>query len=288
VLAAILCGILAIVLIAERAVRMTNRGLPPESAAADLLNVTHARLDPVEVRAADAIALRGWLFTPRTANGGAVIVLHGVGETRIQILDRARFLLDAGYVVLTPDSRGHGDSGGATVTYGVREAADVSRWVDLLLSRPGVSRVYGLGLSLGGAILIEALPTAPRLRAVVADCPFATFEEAAYNRLDRRLYLPRLLAWPVVRGGLLYVRAVYATDLRAASPEDAIRRTKTPVLLIHGVADGRTPIAHSRRLHAINPAATTLWEVAGADHGGAITTAPDLYRQRVIEWFGTH
>jgi len=58
--AALLCGILAVMLIAERALRMPNRGVSPASAAADVLNATHARLESVEVRAADGTALRAW------------------------------------------------------------------------------------------------------------------------------------------------------------------------------------------------------------------------------------
>ena len=50
--------------------------------------------------------------TPARPNGAAAIVLHGVGDTRLGVLGQARFLLDAGYTVLTPDSRGHGASGG--------------------------------------------------------------------------------------------------------------------------------------------------------------------------------
>jgi len=281
-----LCAVLGTIALAERALRMSGRGMAAEDAAAGLLASTGARLDAMEVRAADGAVLRGWLFTPAAANGDAVIALHGIGATRLEMLDRARFLLDAGYTVLAPDSRGHGASGGATASYGLREVDDMRRWASLVLHRPGVTRLYGFGLSMGAAILIQTLPTESRFRAVVADSPFATFEEAAYNRLDRRLYLRRPFAWPFMEGGLLYARAVYSLDLRRASPADAIRRTRTPVLLIHGEADERTPVYHSRELHAVNPVATVLWEVAGADHGGAMQVVPELYRRRVLEWFG--
>jgi dipeptidyl aminopeptidase/acylaminoacyl peptidase len=288
---AVLCaplGAIATIAIAERAMRMPFHAIPPESATAGLLVSTRARLEPVEVHAADGALLRAWFFTPNASNGAAVIALHGVGATRVQVLDRAQFLLDAGYAVLTPDSRGHGGSGGARASYGLLETEDMRRWADFVLRRPGISRLYGLGLSMGASILIQTLPTEPRFRALVADCPFATFEEAAYNRLGSRLYLPRVLARPVIEGGLLYARTMYSVDLRRASPADSMRNTNTPVLLIHGLADGRTPIYHSHLLHAANPASTELWEVEGADHGGAIRVAPDRYRRRVLEWFGGH
>src|SRR5207302_11460678 len=116
--------------------------------------------------------------------------------------DRAQFLLDSGYAVLTPDSRAHGGSGGATASYGLIEAGDIRRWAGFVLQRPGITRLYGFGLSMGASILIQTLPTEPRFCALLADCSFATFEEAAYNRLDTRLYLPRPFARPLIEGVL--------------------------------------------------------------------------------------
>jgi uncharacterized protein len=56
------------------------------------------------------------------------------------------------------------------------------------------------------------------------------------------------------------------------------------VLLIHGQADGNIPVRHSRRMHAIDPR-TTLWEVPGADHCGAISTEPEEFERRVLGRF---
>ncbi|MBS1856591.1 MAG: alpha/beta fold hydrolase, partial [Acidobacteria bacterium] len=180
------------------------------------------------------VRLAGWLFTPAHPNGAAAIVLHGIGDTRTGVLGQARFLLAAGYAVLTPDSRGHGASGGELTTYGVREAADIHAWADLLMSRPGIERLYGLGQSMGAAILIESLAREPRFRALAADCPFATFEEIAGDRLAQHGSPGRLISWPLIEFGMVYARIRYGVDLRRASPEDALRRSRTPVLLIHG------------------------------------------------------
>ena len=38
---------------------------------------------------------------------------------------------------------------------------------------------------------------------------------------------------------------------------------------------------------ALNPA-TELWEVAGATHVAALSTAPEQYERKVVEWFRTH
>src|SRR4051812_17650320 len=77
---AVLCaplGAIATIAIAERAMRMPFHAIPPESATAGLLVSTRARLEPVEVHAADGALLRAWFFTPNASNGAAVIALHG-------------------------------------------------------------------------------------------------------------------------------------------------------------------------------------------------------------------
>lgn len=161
-------------------------------------------------------------------------------------------------------------------------------WADWLLKHTGTVKLYGLGESMGAAILLESLRVEPRFRAVVAECPFATFEEIAFDRLAQLSRFPRFLLWPLVYGGQLYAQVRCGLDLRQASPGAAVARIQVPILLIHGDRDVNIPPRHSRELHAINPRATTLWEVPGATHVAASVAAPEEYVQRVVGWFEGH
>lgn len=216
------------------------------------------------------------------------ILLHGVGDTREGVLPEAGFLLRAGYTVLTPDARGHGTSAGDTITYGIREAGDVHAWASWMFANAGIGRLYGLGESMGAAILLESLPGEPRFRAAVAESPFADFREVAYDRLAQSTAFPPLLFEPIVELGFLYGRLRYGIDLDRASPEAAIREAAIPVLLIHGTEDRNIPIRHSRELHAAAPASTVLWEIRGGHHVDGLATAGHVYIARVLDWFGSH
>src|SRR5215510_5456517 len=141
---------------------------------------------------------------------------------------------------------------------------------------------------MGAAILIQALPHEPRFRAITADCPFATFQEIAFDRLAQHGVATEILSWPVIQSGFLYGRVRYGVDLRKASPAGALRAARTPVLLIHGTADTNIPIRHSRELRALRPGATELWEVPGAEHVDSIGRDPDGYAQHVISFFSAH
>lgn len=239
-----------------------------------------------EIRAADGLRLAGWTFTPARPNGAAVIVLHGIGSSRSDMLGFARIFLQDGYTVLTPDLRAHGESEGAMVTYGVKEREDLSRWIAWLKRHAPAGRVIGFGESLGGSIALESLG---ELDAVIAECAYADFPTVAAERVALQLPLPpSLLRWLFVAPAIGLVRVTRDVDLGAASAISAVERNRKPVFLIHGLADYLTPIEHSRRLRAAAPDRVTLWEVPGAGHVGAYATDAREFERRILTWLSTH
>jgi dipeptidyl aminopeptidase/acylaminoacyl peptidase len=273
------------VVLCESAVHVPKRAMPDTSFA-------HVSRRTVQIIARDGAVLRAWLFTPEDSNGNSVMVLHGISDSRAGVMGLARLFVENHYTVLAPDNRGHGESGGGEVTYGLREADDVHRWVDWLIASQHPRNLYGMGESLGAAVLLEALGGERRFSAVVAECPFADFESVAEDRVAQRIRGPQLvrrsLAVPMVWSGFLYARIRYGLDFRAASPETVISRTRTPVLLIHGLADTNIYPAHSEALRARNPQYLELWLVPGAVHTAAYGAAPLEFPERVLGWFADH
>ena len=241
--------------------------------------------------AADHAVLRGWFLQARHHNGDAVILFHGVGDNRLGMVGYAELLLRNGYSVLMPDARAHGVSEGNLATYGLLEADDVRRWFEWVRFNGRPNCIYGLGESMGAAQLLQALTSEPGFCAVIAESPFSSFREIAYDRMGQQFHagpwVGRTLLWPVVEIALMDVRWKYHLNLKAVSPEDAIAKTPVPVMLIHGQVDNNIPIRHSRIMKARN-AQLVLWEVPNADHCGAISTAPDEFVKRMLSWFASH
>jgi uncharacterized protein len=249
-------------------------------------------LQEVSITAHDGAVLRAWYIEPPNANGSTVILLHGLGDTRQGVAGFAPFLLHAGYSVLLPDSRAHGESGGHLVTYGVQESHDVHDWVSWLIAQHTTACVYGFGESMGAAIMLQALATDDRVCAAVAESPFASFEAIAAERVMQisRLNnsIVRYFAPLPVEFAEFYTQIRYGIDLDEASPAKALAQTRVPVLLIHGTADVNIPPHHSQKLAQVANRSTELWLVPGAGHCGAWAVAPDQFPRRVLDWFALH
>ncbi|MCC6540079.1 MAG: alpha/beta fold hydrolase, partial [Bryobacterales bacterium] len=167
-----------------------------------------------------------------------------------------------------------------------RERDDVSRWADYALSMRAGAQLYGLGMSMGAAVLLQALPQETRFRSVVAECSYSTFRDAAAERIPRMTGVPALLSPLLLTPAFTYGRLRYGLDFDAISPLESIRKTPVPVLLIHGLADDRTSPEQSRRLAAAAPKGLAeLWEVPGARHVRASEVAQQEFEDRVIRWF---
>ena len=218
------------------------------------------------------------------------MVLHGIGDSRQDSAGYAPMFLDQGYSVLLPDSRGHGASGGELVTYGLWEKYDVLDWARWLRQHD-CHALYGLGESLGGSVLIQAAALGGDFHAIVAECAFADLQAIAESRVDQMFHLPPLLQSPVpwflVRNSMTFAKYRYGLDLSQVSPIESMRRTSTPTLLIHGLADSRTPYWHSQAL-ARASAQSVLWLVSNAEHTAAYSAAPAEFRRRVLGWFAIH
>ena len=128
----------------------------------------------------DGVPLAATLYRPDGAApaGGwpAVLLLHGIGENRTSMdVIAEQFFAPQGYVVLTVDARGHGNSGGQSTFVGARETSDYAAALSWLRLRPGVSdtRIGAMGFSLGGGSVWKLL-AAPGTRLAAA-VPVATW-----------------------------------------------------------------------------------------------------------------
>lgn len=227
--------------------------------------------------------LHGWLI-PGKKGTGAVVLMHGVRANRLSMINRARFLVKAGYTVLLFDFQAHGESSGNHITFGYLESMDAQSAVKYLrVNAPG-ERVGVIGVSMGGAATLLSSPPLD-VDAMVLGMVYPTADQAISNRLTTRfgktgkLFLP-LLAWQL-RPRL----GVSASELR---PIDKVGQISAAKLFIAGSEDKYTPLNESRELFesARNP--KEFWIVNGAGHEDLYRIEGDEYERRVLDFFSRY
>jgi len=265
---------------------------PIDPARAEGVASAHAAAwENVSIRAADGVNLRGWLFTPQSAQGRAVLLVHGGLGSRQDMLGRAEWLLDRGYTCLLIDQRGCGTSGGR-ISWGVNEPRDISAWANWLRDQVHPSAIFGYGLSRGSTNLVQSLALRPPFAGLAVEATGAGNIGQPYQFIGDKMGVPertsRMISWPLIEPSFLWIRLRYGFNMKKVQDGiTAVRDTQSAVLLIHGSDDRGAPFAGALRLHDANPQHTDLMVVRGADHDWFSTDRPEVMK-RVLAWFDAH
>jgi alpha-beta hydrolase superfamily lysophospholipase len=230
----------------------------------------------IELLTADDVHVAGW-WSPGRPGQGAVLLLHGLRSDRRQMLQRALWLHRQGRGTLLIDLPSHGESGGAAITFGLRESEAVIAALDFIDRHAPCERRAVIGVSLGAASTVLAKDRPP-LDAVVLESMYPTIDEAVSDRLKLHLgewggaLAPLLLAqFPMQLG-------IATQQLR---PIDRIADLHAPLLMISGANDRHTTAAETRRIFDAALEPKSLWLVPGAAHVDLSSYAPEDYAMRV-------
>jgi pimeloyl-ACP methyl ester carboxylesterase len=254
-------------------VYMARVPVTPEAAAKAFAAIP--KLENLSLRTSDGMKLRAW-FSPGE-RGAVVILVHGGGGNRAQLLPEAIVMARHGYGVLAYDSRGSGESDGDRVTWGDGEQRDLTAALDYVSSRAEIDphRIAVLGLSIGASTVAMTAARDQRASAVIL---YATWTSLADEIADKFQRLGPLSSAPTLIG--MRLRGVNPDNVRPIDVIGAIH--PRPLLMIAGTLDKDTPLPIMDRVFAAALPPKDLWLVPGAEHGTCFETAPVEYESRVI------
>jgi uncharacterized protein len=225
--------------------------------------------------ARDGTRLAAWYVPSR--NGGAVVLLHGSGSSRLNVLDHLGVLGRAGYGVVAVDGRGHGHSEGQPMDLGWKAPLDIGAGVSFLSRRPEVDpgRIAVLGVSSGGAGALLAAAEDPRVDAVISEgIGVTSFPDALRLGPDRWWKIP--FYWMGTTGSDLLSPAAPPVPM-----DEALDRVvPRPVLLISG--RGTDERFLNRHLVERGGPTTELLALPDTKHSLGIWSHPDRWTGRVL------
>lgn len=236
---------------------------------------------------ADGIQLRAWEARPADhAPRFAVIVLHGVGDSKATQRDTIRLLARKGYLGIAPDMRAHGDSGGKFATYGYYEKSDLSAIRAILEKENPDLRVGIWGTSYGGAVALQALGNDPQFAFGIIESTFADFPDVVdrYAHNATHLELGFITHRALDRAGTL--AGFHPGDV---SPEKSAASIRCPLLHMHGEKDRNIPIDHALRIgRCATHCDYRFVKFPEGGHFNLPTSAPELYHAEVRRFLEKH
>ncbi|HEX8130600.1 MAG TPA: alpha/beta hydrolase [Pyrinomonadaceae bacterium] len=213
-----------------------------------------ARIEDVQLTAADGVRLHGWYATPRVGRAGGalealetqttLLYLHGNGGNISHRYDFINELVRLPANVLIIDYRGYGKSEGRPSEEGLYMDARAA-WDHLTTARATKpAHIVIFGKSLGGAVAID-LATKVEACGLVVQSSFTSIADMAGEVLP---FVPRF---------------VIRTKMDSLSK---IASVSCPKLFIHSQADEIIPYRLGRRLFDAARAPKQFYEVKGAPH----------------------
>lgn len=211
------------------------------------------------------------------------IVIHGYTSEGKLLSSKAKHLYNMGYNILIPDLRGHGTSQGDYIGMGWDDRLDIIDWINYIVDSNSNSEIALHGTSMGAATVLmvsgENLPS--NVKAIIADCGYTSVYDEFKYQLKELFNLP---AFPVLNVSdiVTHIRAGYC--LNDASAINQVKKSKTPILYIHGDKDDFVPYYMMDELYNATSSKKEKLTIKGDEHANSDLVNPKLYWSTVDEF----
>ena len=271
-----------------------------KSAGSDLFDVnipTHMEakeriksytFEDVEITAYDGTRLVAHYY-PSQQNKRTIIAMHGWRSSWATdfcvILD---YWNSIGCNVLMCEQRGHKNSGGDYLGFGLIERYDVQSWANWVHDNKSADKpIYLCGASMGATsvLMASALEMPENVKGVIADSGFTSPQEIWKHVAKNNLHVPYTNLNAVLANKFCYSRIQMNAD--EYSTIDAMKQTTLPVMFIHGAADTFVPVEMTYRNYAACNSPKRLCISPQADHVMTYLFDKEQYERIAEEFFAS-
>lgn len=228
----------------------------------------------------DELTMVGWFVPPQ--NNVTIILLHGYGSNRADMLWHAEKLVEAGFGTLLYDARATAESEGELRSLGWQDPADVAGAIAYLNQRQEVNpeHIGVVGCSMGAQVALRSAAQMPEIDAIWADGP-SIARAADYSGMDYWLSDLFMLITHISDG-----MTARQLDVAAPPPVGEIigAIAPCPIMMLAGEQNGFevARIAYYADLAGDN---AQVWQVTGGYHCDGHEVQPDEYAARMIDFF---
>lgn len=237
----------------------------------------------VEIKANDGITLRGTEYILDAQNNKWVIILHGYHSEPSSVISIGMHFSEKGYNVLIPSMRACGDSDGEYIGMGWLDKDDLQCWIKLIIEQNEKSEIILHGSSMGAATVLMAsgdnLPE--NVKAIIADSGYTSVWDIFASEAKARFNLP---SFPLLNMFQIVANARAKYDIKEASALEQVKKSKTPILFIHGDADDFVPEYMCEELYNAANCKKDKIIVHDAGHIESKYKEPETYYNKIFEF----
>ena len=237
----------------------------------------------VEVKANDNITLRGTEYLNQEETNKWAIILHGYRSNPSSVLTIGEHFSEKGYNVLIPSMRACADSEGEYVGMGWLDKDDLKCWIDLIIEENKNAEIILHGSSMGAATVLMAsgdeLPA--NVKNIIADSGYTSVWDIFASEAKARFNLPE---FPVLNMFQIVANRKAKYDIKEASSLEQVKKSKTPILFIHGDKDDFVPEYMCEKLYDATNCKKEKLIIHGAGHTDGKYREPEKYYNTIFDW----
>lgn len=239
----------------------------------------------VSIKTFDGLNLNAY-FSRNPSSHDYLIFMHGYTDSPKDASSYAMHFADMGWNVLVPGQRGHGWSDGKFIDMGAFACRDTVEWAKFIVSQDPDAKILLYGVSMGCATVTMAtgLDLPLNVRGCVADCGFSSI----YKQFAVRLGDFHVPEFPGMFFARNLVRIKIGYDMKKCSSVEAVKKSVTPTLFIHGDADTYVPFSMLEEIYTAAQCPKEKLVVSHAGHAESAFTEPELYWSTVDSFVGRY
>lgn len=217
-----------------------------------------------------------------------VLILHGYTGWKEEMYPFAYWYHQEGYHVIVPDLRCQGESEGDFIGMGWTDHYDCNLWIQYILGQDSEAEIVLHGQSMGAATALMMTGEADcseHIKAVISDCAYTDAYSMFGEKIKEWFYLP---AFPLVDSACIALRVRGGYNLKDASAINAVEKSLTPTLFIHGDEDAMISVHMTENLYEAASCPKELLIVEGAGHAQAQEKDPEAYFGTIERFLGEY
>lgn len=205
------------------------------------------------------------------------VIVHGYTSCPRDMGDQAMHIYkDRGYNVLLPHLVSFGEDTSRFSTMGYKDKDYVISWINYIIHEDPEAEICVFGESMGSAttMLVTGEPLPENVKCAVADCGYTTVWDEFKSHWKN---MSGMGPFPVMYAANTVSKLTGGFDFKKCRPIDAVARSKTPTMFIHGEADDFVPYRMLDEVYNACTAEKVKLSVPGAHHAESNHLHPELY-----------